>query len=308
MSETMSVRVKSCMGEAFNIEGVDKTVSSENLRELIAERFKISPQAMELTSKGFSTDSNDGIAAVRSGCTVNVFPKSRTGLDTVSNLSSSIPRKLKPEELLEVLSAMGEENGNEGVKAKVSIVVSSDEGNEAQVDLDLADAAKLFKMHGAKKGKNKSHSAEKDFMNVLQKLMPHEEKSDASAATSQISAQERKQRFHEECMKKGKEINERKMDNIRIQRKMDMLRQKREAKKARLTRLHRLADKKDNGENGSLNKSKSSTSTGNKAKMLNRESKSLSEVPCRNLSGGNAGKSPARKSIGFGGMQRGFLC
>ena len=40
---------------------------------------QVEPDSIELTVRGFSADSAEGLAAVRSGCTVNLIPATRSG-------------------------------------------------------------------------------------------------------------------------------------------------------------------------------------------------------------------------------------
>lgn len=137
--EMIQVRVQSCTGESFHLEIDKHNTSSSHLRALVADKFQVHTSAVELTSKGHSIDSQDGMIAVRSGCTINVVPKSRTGLDTLSNLSVGTVKKIKPEEIFGLLQ------NAEGSDAKVTIVFSGENGPVTETELPLSDAVQLIR-------------------------------------------------------------------------------------------------------------------------------------------------------------------
>jgi len=158
----INIPVRCCTGEKFVLDVIN-TVSSQTLRELIAEKFKMHPSAMELTSCGHSTDSIDGISAVHSGCSVNVFPKSRTGLDTLPNLTiGRSSKRMKQQDLISLLSSFEEDatssassssnsNGGKSTRPKVTIVLSGENGQVVETQLDISDAAKLIRVAGRAK-------------------------------------------------------------------------------------------------------------------------------------------------------------
>eukprot|EP00040_Diaphanoeca_grandis_P026217 m.146616 g.146616 ORF g.146616 m.146616 type:complete len:456 (+) comp30487_c0_seq1:393-1760(+) len=440
----MSVPVRSCTGENFNLD-VAKSVSSESLRELIADKFQMNPGAMDLTSSGHSTDSNDGMSAVRSGCTVNVFPKSRTGLDTLPNLSIGQSKSMKPQDIFGLLSSLGS-----STDAKVTIVLSGENGQVAETQLDLADAAKLIHAAGRvkerkakrkrhhlqadrpdstssgeqekrnqKKGKGKakaetptplspttpsSPTATKttimkpssapttststassstpidstttsdddedsneydsnddaestaDIIDVLSKFddiasfLPKElfeklgakrRKAGSETASCDVDddggnecdtnlddvitevglikqadpthgaleVERQRALLEDELRKKAKEMHQRKMENIRTTRKLDLLRCKRDAKKARLARLKREKCQKGTTSATSIpypssRKLDNSTTTPHIAKSASTTPSSCSKLTPTNKS--SAKKIPVVP--GFAGMRRGFLC
>lgn len=140
-ADTMDVHVKSALGGTVTVCCL-KSCSSEGLRIAVADQFGVDPGAIELTARGFSTDSIDGLAAVRSGCTVNLMPATRAGLDTTLH-SRGRSRAINPEEICGLLEAL--ESAGDKLNARVHIVFSGDDGSVGETHLDASEAASFIK-------------------------------------------------------------------------------------------------------------------------------------------------------------------
>jgi hypothetical protein len=94
---------------------------------------QVEPDSIELTVRGFSADSAEGLAAVRSGCTVNLIPATRSGLDTTLHARS---RAVNQEDICGLLEAL--ESAGDSINAKVTIVFSGDDGAIGETHLDAS--------------------------------------------------------------------------------------------------------------------------------------------------------------------------
>jgi hypothetical protein len=120
-------------------------------------------------------------------------------------------------------------------------------------------------------------------------------------ASSSMDLNQRRQRMEIEFREKAKEVYQRKMENIRISRKLETYKQKRDAKKAR--RKRRLRQREAATASSSAN---SPTANSSNPKQTFRTHTNNSAQTTT-----NSQKKPCQKSqppTGFAGFKSGFLC
>lgn len=302
--EFMDVHVKSVLGGTVTVS-CPRSCSSEGLRIAIADQFNVEPDSIELTVRGFSADSAEGLAAVRSGCTVNLIPATRSGLDTTLHARS---RAVNQEDICGLLEAL--ESAGDSINATVTIVFSGDDGAIGETHLDASEAASFIKASlagdrdadiametllgrtgdttGLADDKNPAAfgfsspdtspdaspaadpesdcetGPDPDDVSRSSSTPPcpqqqnkrksddrrgsvGENPDDVTDAGSRSLA-ERRARRHEECRAKTKEMETRKMENLRMNRTLEMIAQKKRARAAkRARRLGLLKAKNGSG-------------------------------------------------------------
>lgn len=331
----MDVHVKSVLGGTVTVS-CPRSCSSEGLRIAIADQFNVEPDSIELTARGFSTDSTEGLAAVHSGCTVNLIPATRSGLDTTLHGGS---RAVTQEDICGLLEFL--ESSGDSINAKVTIVFSGDDGTVGETHLDASEAATFIKA---------SLAGDRDADIAMETLLgragdtgladdkdpaafgvsspdtspaadpesdcktgpdPDDVSRSSSTPSSPLqqnkrksddrrgsvgespddvtdagsrSLAERRARRHEECRAKTKEMETRKMENLRMNRTLEMISQKKRARAAK--RARRLG----------LLKAKNGSGT------------PIVTNPLAAVPRGIPVPVAAEAKREFGGFQKGFLC
>lgn len=276
---TVEVRAIACTGGERRVR-FSSTASGDDIKAAVAEQFKVPVTAIDLTVKALSLDSPAGLAAVRAGCPITVVPHARSGLET-TRLKSTTRVSVNQEEICGLLEAL--EGDNESVNPKISIVFSTENGKIGEAHLTANEAAKYIRASLSNGGDATSAAAMAVAAAQSRSLSTAKQESTNSTSLAHsaaslpahrddMSENEQRCRMEIALRQRAKEMEVRKGENSRMVRILDNIEQARLSKKAkRDRRLRRLAEK-------------------------------------RASSAGKVVPAATKPILGFGSMQKGFLC